>query len=126
MSVFTRADHALAGGLVRAAIARHVPSTAAEAERFFSLSDERRLRAQFQAAGFSEVEIATETLRFAFASFDDYFGGVERGAGNMGQEYAALPEDVRGAVREEVRREVGDRGGPIEVEVEVRIASGRR
>jgi hypothetical protein len=29
-------------------------------------------------------------------------------------------------VREEVRREVGGTGGPIEVEVEVRIASGRR
>jgi ubiquinone/menaquinone biosynthesis C-methylase UbiE len=126
VSVFTRADRALVGGLVRAAIARHVPSTAAEAERFFSLGDERRLRAHFEAAGFSEVEIATETLRFAFASFDAYFGGVERGAGHMGQEYTALPEDVRRAVREEVRREVGDAGGPVEAEVEVRIASGRR
>jgi hypothetical protein len=29
-------------------------------------------------------------------------------------------------VREEVRREVGDTGGPIEVEVEVRIGSGRQ
>ena len=38
----------------------------------------------------------------------------------------ALPEDARRAVREEVRREVGDTGGPIEVEVEIRFASGRR
>ena len=44
----------------------------------------------------------------------------------MGQEYTALPEDVHPVVREEVRRELGDAGGPIEVEVEVRIASGRR
>jgi ubiquinone/menaquinone biosynthesis C-methylase UbiE len=126
VSAFTRADRALVGGLVRAAIARHVPPKAAEAERFFALGDEGRLRAHFEAAGFTEVETATETMPFSFASFDDYFGGVERGAGNMGQEYAALPEDVRGAVREEARREIGDTGGPVEVEVEVRIASGRR
>jgi hypothetical protein len=39
------------------------PAKAAEAERFFSPGDERRLRARFEAAG--EVEITTETLRFA-------------------------------------------------------------
>ncbi len=44
----------------------------------------------------------------------------------MGQEYTVLPEDARRAVREELRREVGDTGGPVEVEMEVRIASGRR
>ncbi len=44
----------------------------------------------------------------------------------MGQEYTALPEDVRRVVREEVRRDVGDAGRPIGVEVEVRIASGRK
>ena len=44
----------------------------------------------------------------------------------MGQEFLALPEGMRRAVREEVRRDVGDTGGPIKVEVEVRTASGRR
>ena len=126
VSVFTRADRALVGGLVRRAIARHVPSKAAEAERFFSLGDEPRLRAHFEVAGFGEVEIATETLAFRFPSFDAYFGGVERGEGARGQEYMALTEEERRTVREEVRREVGDEGGPIEVEVKVRIASGRR
>ncbi|MBD0276245.1 MAG: hypothetical protein ICV73_30520 [Acetobacteraceae bacterium] len=103
-----------------------MPAKAAEAECFFSLGGKRRLRAHFEVAGFGEVEIATETLAFAFPSFGAYFGGVERGEGAMGQEYTALPEEVRRAVREEVRREVGDTGGPIEAEVEVRIASGRR
>ncbi len=126
VSVFTRADRALVGGLVRGAIARRVPAKAAEAERFFSLGDERRLRTLFEAPGFADVDIGTETLPFRFASFDAYFGGVERGEGHMGQEYTALPEEVRRTVREEVRREVGDADGPIEVEVEVRIASGRR
>jgi ubiquinone/menaquinone biosynthesis C-methylase UbiE len=126
VSVFTRADRALVGGLVRRAIARRVPSKAAEAGRFFALGDEPRLRAHFGVAGFAEVEVGTESLPFRFPSFDAYFGGVERGEGHMGQEYAALPEEQRRAVREEVRREVGGAGGPIEVEVEVRIASGRR
>ena len=126
VSVFTSADRSLVGGLIRVAIARHVPSKAAEAERFFAVGEAARLRPAFEGAGFADVEIATEALTFAFASFDAYFGGAERGDGLMGQEYLALPEQARYAVREEVRQEVGDTGGPIEVEVEVRIASGRR
>jgi SAM-dependent methyltransferase len=124
VSVFTRADRALVGGLIRVAIARHVASKAAEADRFFAVGDEARLLSAFEGAGFADVEIATETLNFAFPSFDAYFGGAERGDGLMGQEYLALPEGMRRAVREEVRRDVGDTGGPIEVKVEVRIASG--
>ena len=107
-------------------IGRHAPSKAPEAARLFSLGDEAHLRALFEAAGFEDVETATETLRIEFSSFDAYFGGVEQGAGNVGQEYAALPEEVRRAVREEARRDVGDAGGPVEVVVEVRIASGGR
>ena len=33
---------------------------------------------------------------------------------------------TRRAVREEVRRDLGDTGGPIEIEVEYRFGSGRR
>jgi ubiquinone/menaquinone biosynthesis C-methylase UbiE len=126
VSVFTRADRAQVGGLVRAAIARRDPVKAAEAARFWSVGEERRLRALFEEAGLRQVETVTETLRFAYADFADFFGSAERGEGAMGQEYMALPEEVRRAIREEVRHEVGDVGGPVEVEVEVRIASGRR
>jgi ubiquinone/menaquinone biosynthesis C-methylase UbiE len=107
-------------------IGRHVPSKAAEAARLFSLGDEGRVRALFEAAGFAEVESFTETLRIEFPSFDAYFGGVEAGAGNVGQEYTALPEEVRRVVREEARLDAGDTGGPIEIEVTVRFGSGRR
>ena len=107
-------------------IGRHVPSKAAEAARLFSLGDEARLRALFGAAGFGAVECATETLHIGFPSFDAYFGAVEQGAGNVGQEYMALPGEVRRAVRDEARRDVGDAGGPVEVAVEVRIGSGTR
>ena len=76
--------------------------------------------------GFAEVETFTESRRFICPSFDAYFEEIERGSGPTGQAYMALPEEQRRAVREEVRRDLGDTGGPIEVEVEIRFASGRR
>jgi hypothetical protein len=50
----------------------------------------------------------------------------ERGGASTGQALAALPNEIRRAVREEVQRYFGGRGGPIESETEYRIASGRR
>jgi SAM-dependent methyltransferase len=127
VTVFTRADRGLVGGLIRGAIARHVPSKAEEYERFFSPGEEGRLRTLFEDAGLAEVEVSTEAMRFPFPSFDAYFSGVEWGEGHMGQQYTALPEEVRRAVRGEARREGASGGGPVvEVAVEVRIASGRR
>jgi hypothetical protein len=63
---------------------------------------------------------------FVLPSFDAYYGPFERGGGSTGQALAALPDEIRRAVREEVRRDFGDTSGPIEVEAEYRIASGRR
>jgi ubiquinone/menaquinone biosynthesis C-methylase UbiE len=126
LTVFTRADRALVGGLVRAAIARRFPSKRPAAEQFFSLGNEQNLRRLLQSTACVDVTIATETMTFTFPSFESYFGGVEQGAGHIGQEYMALPEDLRHEVREEIRREVGDTGGTIMSQVEVMVASGRR
>jgi hypothetical protein len=63
---------------------------------------------------------------FVLPSFDAYYGPFERGGASTGQALAGLPDELRQAVRDEVRRDLGDTGGPIEVEVEYRIASGRR
>ena len=60
------------------------------------------------------------------SSFDVYYGPFERGGASTGQALAALPEEIRRAVREEVRRDFADMGGPIEAEAEYRIASARR
>jgi hypothetical protein len=51
---------------------------------------------------------------------------LSRGWGSPGQTYVSLPEETRRAVREDVRRDVGDTGGPIEIEVEFMFASGRK
>jgi ubiquinone/menaquinone biosynthesis C-methylase UbiE len=106
-------------------IARHVPSQAAAADRLFSL-DEARLRALFATAGFKNVEMTTSSHRFGVPSFDEYFDHVERGWGSSGLLYVALPDEIKRAVREDVRRHVGDNGGPLEIEVEFRLASGQK
>jgi len=108
------------------AIGRRVPSLSEAAARVFSLGDEARLRSLFEAADFRNVEFATESHRFVMPSFDAYFEPYERGAGSPGQAFVSLSEEVRRAVREEVRRDLGDTGGPVEVEVEYGFGSGRR
>jgi ubiquinone/menaquinone biosynthesis C-methylase UbiE len=111
---------------INLAIARHVPSLAMAAARVFSLGDEGKLRSLFEAADFHGVEITTEVHRFLLPSFDAYFGPFERGGGSPGQAFISLSVEVRKAVREEVQRDLGDTGGPIEIEVEYRFGSGQR
>lgn len=111
---------------INLAIARYMPTLAEATARVFSLGDKTKLRSLFEAAGFRDVEMATETHRFVLPSFDAYFEPFEQGAGSPGQAFVSLPEPARRAVREEVRRDLGGTGGPIEVEVEFRFGSGRR
>jgi hypothetical protein len=107
-------------------IGRYASALAEAAARVFSLGDEARLRSLFEEAGFGDIEVATEVYRFEVPSFDAYFGPIEQGASSAGQAYIALSGEVRSAVREEVRRDLRDNGGPIDIEVEIRFASGRR
>jgi ubiquinone/menaquinone biosynthesis C-methylase UbiE len=107
-------------------IARYVPSQAQDAARLFSLGDEQKLRGLFTDAGFRDVQISTARHRFGVPSFDEYFDHVERGWGSSGQTFVALPEETQRSVREDVRRDVGDTGGPIEIEVEYMFASGQK
>jgi hypothetical protein len=70
--------------------------------------------------------MSTKSHHFGVPSFDEYFDHVERGWGSSGLLYVALPHDTKRAVREDVRRHVGDQGGPLEIEVEFRFASGQK
>jgi ubiquinone/menaquinone biosynthesis C-methylase UbiE len=107
-------------------IARYVPSLAADAARLFSLGNERTLGTLFAAGGFRDVKITTEKRSFGVGSFDEYFDHVERGWGSSGQVFVSLPPDTQRAVREDVRRDVGDSGGPIEIDVEFMFCSGQK
>jgi ubiquinone/menaquinone biosynthesis C-methylase UbiE len=111
---------------INLAIARYVPSLLEAAARVFSIGDETKLKSLFEGAEFRDIEITTETHRFTLPSFDAYFAPFEHGGGSPGQTLISLPEETRHAVREEVRRELGDTGGAIEIEVEYRFGSGRR
>jgi ubiquinone/menaquinone biosynthesis C-methylase UbiE len=107
-------------------IARYVPSLAPDASRLFSLGDEARLRALYGGARFQDVEVTTASHRFGVPSFEEYFEPVERGWSSSGQVFVSLSEETKRAVREDVRRDVGDTGGPIQIEVEFRFASGQK
>ena len=111
---------------INAIIARHVPSLAEAVSRTFALGEASRLQLLFSDAGFVDIKTNTVKHTFVLPSFDAYYGPFERGGASTGQALAALPEEIRRAVREEVRRDLADTGGPIEAEAEYRIASGRR
>jgi SAM-dependent methyltransferase len=107
-------------------IARYMPSLAEAVTRTFALGEASRLRSLFNEASLTDIETDTVRHTFVLSSFDVYYGPFERGGASTGQALAALPEEIRRAAREEVRRDLADRGGPIEAEAEYRIASARR
>jgi ubiquinone/menaquinone biosynthesis C-methylase UbiE len=113
-------------GRINVVLARHVPGLAEINERYFAIGEPARLVSSLEDAGFADVETHAERHIFTMPSFDAFYGPYERGAGSTGQSLAALSEEVRHAIREEVRRDLNDTGGPVDVEVEVRFASGRR
>jgi ubiquinone/menaquinone biosynthesis C-methylase UbiE len=107
-------------------IARYRPSVAEAVTRTFALGEASRLRSLFDEAGLANFETDTVRHTFVLPSFDAYYGPFERGGASTGQALAGLPEEIRRAVREEVRRGLADRGGPVEAQAEYRIASARR
>jgi SAM-dependent methyltransferase len=107
-------------------LTRYVPGLAEAVTRTFSLGEASRLEELFREGGFSQIETGIVKHTFVLPSFDAYYGPFERGGASTGQALATLPDELRRAVRDEVRRDFGDTGGPIEVEAEYRIASGQR
>jgi len=95
--------------------------------RPFSIRDAARLHDLFDTAGFQEISVRNETREVWFASFDDYFGGIEKGATISGQLYVLLPEEFRRLVREDVRRgmPLSTDDGAFTIEMELLIGGGR-
>jgi ubiquinone/menaquinone biosynthesis C-methylase UbiE len=107
-------------------LTRYVPGLAEAVTRTFSLGEASRLEELFRECGFSQIETSIVKHTFVLPSFDAYYGPFERGGASTGQALAALSDEIRLAVRDEVRRDLGDTGGPIEVEVEYKFGSGGR
>ena len=108
-------------------IGRYVPSLTLAVTRTFALGEASRLQSLFAEAGFVDVETHTEKHTFVLPSFDAYYSPLQRGGASTGQALAALPNEINRAVREEVQRYFGDRGGPIEWEpsTALPVAGGR-
>src|SRR5262249_57214670 len=107
-------------------LTRYVPGLAEAVTRTFSLGEASRLEELCREGGFSQIETRTVKHTFVLPSFNAYYGPFERGGASTGQALATLPDELRRAVRDEVRRDLCDTGGLIEIEVEYRIASGQR
>jgi len=107
-------------------IARHVPAHAEAIDLFHTLGREPRLAALFEQAGLHTFAINPEIVRYPLASFAAYFALIERGAGSNGQAFNALPDAVRRAVADEFHHRAGDAQAPVEVEIEISFASGRK
>ena len=94
--------------------------------RLFALGDEARSVRCSVRPGFVEFETWTEKHTFVLPSFDAYYGPFERGGASTGNCWRPCPRQAGQAVREEMRQALNDTGGPIAIDVEHRIASGRR
>jgi len=125
VSVLTAPERSY-NGRINVIVARYVPKFAEATARTFALSDAARHQRLFTEAGFTDIETHTEIHTFVLPSFDKYYGPFERGRASTGQVLVSLPQELRRAIREEVRRDLGDTGGPVEIEMEIRFASGRR
>lgn len=129
VSLNTAPERTLAAG-IRLLIARHVPSRRATIEANFShhygLGVPDRPRALFLEAGFRDVETVLETRSFEFPSFEAYFEPFEQGGGPWGEEYAALPAELRRLIRADRHRELGGGTGPVIVDVDILFCCGRK
>lgn len=111
---------------INVVISRYVPNLTDAVARTFALGEASKLHTLFNEASLADFETDTVSHTFVLPSFDAYYGPFERGGASTGQALAALPEDVRRAIREEVQRDLADTGGPVKAQAEYRIASGQR
>ena len=72
VAVETTAENSLTTR-VNAAIGRHIPSRAAAAAVYYSLGEASLIRALFETAEFTDVEVFAEAQHFPFPSFNAYF-----------------------------------------------------
>jgi ubiquinone/menaquinone biosynthesis C-methylase UbiE len=101
--VISTPDRAPMWGFLAEALSRRLPDHATTLHLSFALADPARLESLFQSAGFRDVAVTEETREAIVESFDEYWGPIEAGAGQLPQAYLALPERDRQAVRDEVR-----------------------
>ncbi|HEX2711274.1 MAG TPA: methyltransferase domain-containing protein [Candidatus Acidoferrales bacterium] len=125
--VISTPERAPMWGVLAEALGRYLPDQREALHLSFALADPERLERLFQMAGFRDVRVGREVRQGIIESFDDYWGPIEAGTGQMPQAYLALPEPSRRAVREEVQQRLSafESNGRLEMSVEMLIAAGR-
>jgi hypothetical protein len=114
-------------GILAETLSRYLPDQREALHLSFALADAERLRRMLGMAGFRDVRVRREIRQGIIESFDDYWASIEAGTGQMPQAYLALPEPIRGAVREEVQARLAEfeSDGRLVMSVEMLIGAGR-
>ena len=117
---------ATAYGPVLEALGRRAPRPRELLRRLCSLGEPGRLAELLAGAGFGAIRVERVRREVRWTSFEEYWSVIEAGGGLAGQEYRALPDPARRAVREEVRQAVAPRQGPggLAWAVEASLATG--
>jgi ubiquinone/menaquinone biosynthesis C-methylase UbiE len=119
---------ATAYGPVLEALGRRAARPRELLRRLCSLGEPDRIAELLASAGFREVHVARVPHEVRWASFAEYWSAIEAGGGLAGQEYRALPDAARRAVRAEVERSVAARRAPgrLAWDVEALLGTARR
>src|SRR5262245_40114293 len=96
-------------GPVFAALGQHVARPREMLRQLCALGTPDRLPALLAGAGFREPRVERVCHEVRWASFAEYWSVIDAGGGLAGQEYGALPEAARRAVRADVERAVAGR-----------------
>ncbi|MGH7408622.1 MAG: hypothetical protein ACREKF_11540, partial [Candidatus Methylomirabilales bacterium] len=126
--VWSAPDRVPAFAIIAQALSQHLPAQREVLQVPFSLADADRLQRVLAGAAFREVCVTRETRELAFESFNDSWGPIAAGGGRLGQAYLGLPEEVRRAVRKDVRKRIArfESNGRLVMEAEALfgLASG--
>jgi ubiquinone/menaquinone biosynthesis C-methylase UbiE len=125
--VISTPDRAPMWGVLADTLSRYLPDQREALHLSFALADIGQLERLFRKAGFRDVRVGREVRQGTIESFDDYWGPIEAGIGQLPQAYLALPEASRHAVREEVQARLSgfESDGRLVMSVEMLIAAGR-
>ena len=125
--VISAPDRAPMWGIFADELCRQLPGQSEMLHKSFRLADAARLEHLFIEAGFRDISVVPETREGTVASFDEYWGPIEAGVGQMPQAYLALPEANRREVRTNVRKRLSrfEVNGRYVMSVEMLLGSGR-
>ena len=104
-------------------VARELVAEApAETQQFDSLDE---LEATGRAAGLEDVEAAPIDVSRRYETFAELWGSFELGAGPAGEYYSKLPAELRGPLRDEYYRRIGEPDGAFDVPAQAWAVRGR-